>query len=426
MAYLKIKNFGPIKDGLKTNDGFIKLDRLTIIYGEQGSGKSAISKLYSTFLWLEKAICKGSVGLNFTREQFEELCKNQKIDKFFNIDTKLEFKSEKFHFKYGYKPYRKGVLGNDDGFSVENSNADYIRTKIVYVPSERNLLTACENVEHLKLSPMLSLFNDRYSKALEDKDLLNDFVLPIKAKYDILTKRVQIYSDKYDLPINYASSGIQSLLPLSIVSRYLSKSIEADVYKNVQSLTSFEEDNIKKKLQRKYGEDSVQDYFESFKMMKMGVRRENDIDKELIAALKSYFNRRFVNIVEEPEQNLYPDTQIKVIDELLSCLNSNELNKLIITTHSPYLIPYFALCAKCKELLNKDKKLLSKLKKIVPPASFVDNSVINIYKTDVNGNIKQLKPAYNLPSSRNGLNEALESQNEKFAKLLELEDDIDG
>ena len=28
MTLLKIKNFGPIKDGFKTNDGFIKLDRI--------------------------------------------------------------------------------------------------------------------------------------------------------------------------------------------------------------------------------------------------------------------------------------------------------------------------------------------------------------------------------------------------------------
>ena len=28
MTLLKIKNFGPIKDGLKTNDGFIKPDRI--------------------------------------------------------------------------------------------------------------------------------------------------------------------------------------------------------------------------------------------------------------------------------------------------------------------------------------------------------------------------------------------------------------
>ena len=50
---VKIKNFGPIKDGAKD---FIVINRFTIFIGDQGSGKSTIVKLYSTFSWLEKAL----------------------------------------------------------------------------------------------------------------------------------------------------------------------------------------------------------------------------------------------------------------------------------------------------------------------------------------------------------------------------------
>jgi predicted ATP-dependent endonuclease of OLD family len=63
-------------------------------------------------------------------------------------------------------------------------------------------------------------------------------------------------------------------------------------------------------------------------------------DTRLITMFNSLLASRipsyFINIVEEPEQNLLPDTQIRMLFSLLSYRNLNEKNKLIVTTHSPY------------------------------------------------------------------------------------------
>ena len=59
MPQLRIKNFGPIKNGFTENNGFMEISPVTVICGNQATGKSTIAKLYSTFTWLEKALQRG-------------------------------------------------------------------------------------------------------------------------------------------------------------------------------------------------------------------------------------------------------------------------------------------------------------------------------------------------------------------------------
>ena len=54
--------------------------------------------------------------------------------------------------------------------------------------------------------------------------------------------------------------------------------------------------------------------------------------------IRDYINTCFINIVEEPEQNLFPISQVNVLEELIKVNNVIEDNKLLITTHSPYVL----------------------------------------------------------------------------------------
>ena len=136
--------------------------------------------------------------------------------------------------------------------------------------------------------------------------------------------------------------------------------------------------------------------------------------------LLSIITSRFINIVEEPEQNLYPDSQGKVLFELLECMNTNEHNQLMITTHSPYMLSYLTQCAKAAELLEKGVPS-DRIEKIVPVKSAVPGEKISIYETKEDGSIVLLKPYENLPSDENLLNIALADGNERFSQLLDLE-----
>ena len=62
---LKVRNFGPIKDGFThSKDGFFEVGKLSIFVGNQGAGKSTIAKLISSLLWVEKVIFSSEMNKN--------------------------------------------------------------------------------------------------------------------------------------------------------------------------------------------------------------------------------------------------------------------------------------------------------------------------------------------------------------------------
>ncbi len=78
MNRIKIKNFGPIVNGHQNNDGWIDLKKVTVFVGNQGSGKSTVAKLISTFIWIEKALVRG----DYKKKWFER--KNRLKNKYLN------------------------------------------------------------------------------------------------------------------------------------------------------------------------------------------------------------------------------------------------------------------------------------------------------------------------------------------------------
>ena len=144
---LKIKNFGPIKEGYTNpqTDDFFDVHRCSVLIGEQGTGKSTIAKLISTLLWLEKDIIQRRRDFNqFKTEDFIKLCKNQKIDGYFKLDSYICYKSYIFDFEY-----------KDSQFLITKKNdlSKYNGKKIMYIPSERNLISVLEDVDEISGLP---------------------------------------------------------------------------------------------------------------------------------------------------------------------------------------------------------------------------------------------------------------------------------
>ena len=137
---------------------------------------------------------------------------------------------------------------------------------------------------------------------------------------------------------------------------------------------------------------------------------------------RSIIESRFINIIEEPEQNLFPESQNKVLYDLLECNNVSEDNQLIITTHSPYIISYLTLSTKVKDMLDNGISS-GKTDAIVPKAAATDGTNIKVYETHKDGTISLLESYKYLPSDNNQLNNAMIKANEDFSRLLEIEDE---
>ena len=154
-------HFGPITDGYSENNGFINISPVSIIIGNQATGKSTIAKLYSTLSWLEKNLSRVDTKKNYisTKEEFASYLRNQRIDEYLKDNSYIEYIGDAYHFIYDCNKFTIIPLDTD---TVMN----YARPKIMYVPSERNLITVLEDANNIgKLPIMLSVLLDEYNAA---------------------------------------------------------------------------------------------------------------------------------------------------------------------------------------------------------------------------------------------------------------------
>lgn len=413
MSKIKIKNFGPIKEGCVENNGWIDITKITIFIGNQGSGKSTVAKLISTFTWIEKALVRG----DYNKKWFERKSrlKNQflnyhRLENYFEYydslfdKTEIEYLGEAYHVKY-----KNGALTINE---VKNKN--YSLPQIMYVPAERNFIAYVKSPKELKLSSdSLKEFLAEFDNAKREmKGLKSLPINNVNIEYDRLNDILNIRGNNYKVRLTESSSGFQSLVPLYLVSDFLSNSVKKNS-ENKETMSNDEISRFRKGAEEIMANDNLTD----------------EQKRIALSVLSKKFNKTaFINIVEEPEQNLFPTSQWQLLKSLLQFNNINQENKLIITTHSPYIINYLSIVIQAGSLYNKiksKKQLVGKLNNIVPLDSITYSKDVSIYELDeVKGVIAKLKDYEGIPSDRNLLNESLFEGNKLFDELLELEQEI--
>ena len=408
MSKIKIRNFGPIKEGYENDKGWIDIKKVTVFIGNQASGKSSIAKLISTFTWIEKALTRGDYDTKwFTRKNKLKnqylsyhrlqnyLTNNQKLD-----ISEIEYKGDSYYMKY-----EKG------GFSIEESkNGPYSLPQIMYVPAERNFISNVKKPKALSLtSDSLIEFVTEFDNA--KNEMKGSIALPINdvdVEYDKLNDIVNIKGGNYRVRLTEASSGFQSVVPLFLVSRFLANSVKRQSENNKEPMTSDQRERFRKQIRLINETENLTD-----EQKRIAISEE----------AKKFNKTSFINIIEEPEQNLFPSSQRQMLNSLLEFNNMIKENKLIMTTHSPYIINYLTLAVKAYNLKDKVKseELMNKLIDIVPLNSTLSSEDLVIYELDDKGNIIKLKDYEGLPSDENYLNDGLEKSNDLFANLLKIE-----
>lgn len=415
MSQIKIKNFGPIRGGYPENDGFFDVKKVTVFIGNQGTGKSSVAKLISTMTWLEKALYQGKLtekeATSYNRF-VNNYCAYHNLTNYFNKEgkTEIEYIGKAYQIKYSGQKLTVTALATE-GYQVP---------KIMYVPAERNFLSAVRfrNLEKLKELP-LSLFTFLEELERSQKDLSENIKLPIgntHFEFDKLNETANIVGDGYKIKLSEASSGFQSFVPLFLVSQNLSESINEERDTTKSKLSSEEQKRIDTETAKILSNASL----------------SYEVKIAVLKVLSSKFqNECFINIVEEIEQNLFPTSQKEMLFNLLKYANSNEGNALILTTHSPYIINYLSIAIQGDYLIEKygDHKdwetFLVRLDKIVPINSVVAATDVVVYQLDDAGNIVKLPDYEGIPSDNNFLNASLAEGNELFGSLLEIEQDYE-
>ncbi len=402
MSRIRIKNFGPIKEGLTKNDGWMDIEKTTIFIGNQGSGKSTIAKLISTFTWIEKAYTRGDYDNKWFSKKNKlntHFLKYHRLENYFPEDIKrsvLEYVGQACHI----------ILENETLRIEEIKGKSYSLPQIMYVPAERNFIAYVKSPKELKVSSdSFQEFNAEFEKA--KKNIKQHLSLPINdtiLEYDRLNDILNISKEgDYKIKLSESSSGFQSLVPLYIVSKYLSDRIK----EGINDIMSAEER-------------------ERFQKQALEIYSNNDLTDEqkrtLVSALASKFNKTsFINIVEEPEQNLFPTSQQQMLNSLMEFNNYNEANKLIITTHSPYLINHIGLLVKAGNLYESGKYDKEAIEKIIPEKSAIINKKVAIYQMNLDGSIERLGNYKGIPEDDDFLNNELAKSNDDFSELLEIQ-----
>ncbi len=407
MSKIRIKNFGPIKEGYHENNGWMDIKKVTVFIGDQGSGKSTVAKLIATCIWLEKAKNRGDldrVATNFN--WFEHRClMYQGIKNYILPNMEIE---------YIGNLYRIIIIRNEPLKFDEIKDRNYIVPKIMYVPSERNILSTIKSAYDVTgLPDALSTFGEEVKKA--NIELKGEILkLPFK-KFSYTYKEdidvSYVIGEGYQINLLEASSGLQSTIPLFIVSRNLANSI---LYADDDSNPNI---SVNQLIRRNNELANI--------VMDKSIAKEN-LNIELNKVYARYHNKSFINIVEEPEQNLFPTSQRAILNSLVEFNNMSTGNKLIITTHSPYLINYITLAIKAfkvrQKLSDEKKDSDSKINEIVNIKSLIKPEDLIIYQlNELDGTISKLADYKGLPSDENFLNDQLSETNQFFAQLQEIE-----
>ena len=345
MRHLQIRNIGPVKEA------DIELKRFNFIIGPQSSGKSTVAKILSTCSWIEKeATTTMNENLIADADSFVSLMEDfHKMIDYFDDDSEIEYDTDVISIS---------LKGKEFQIRLKNQEL-YRREKICYIPSERNAVTLPElqGFEFGQTNLRSFLFDWYYAREFYGEENKTDILnLGVRYYYD---PSEQKYKDRiehvngktYKIPLGSASSGLQSVVPLQIMIQYYTN----QYFSTFAEKTSFDSDIktriIQNRVIDKYVLSVAYPGFDPQKRNEL-IKEQNDRiherNPEARALLEKYREElerltvpvRTMFIVEEPEQNLYPFTQIDLLEAIMGLCSDGRCHGCTITTHSPFIMNY--------------------------------------------------------------------------------------
>lgn len=251
MEHLRVRNFGPIPNL------DIDIKKVNVFIGEQGVGKSTIAKLLSCCrdLYLYYLIAHAEKD-----ERIKYIFGIHGIQTYLRMDTYIEYhfygtwhllyKDGKFTIsndryndvkgltsylirkglediclKVGHKPHTE--FSNDEFSEFLDKNfriaSSHLRTSF-YCPAERGIVgslsraMASLTLSEVPLPLTLLEFMSFFEKARSEYNSYNIPFLGLEYKYD--NGEDLVSNNEYSIPLRYASSGIQTVIPLLMVIDY--------------------------------------------------------------------------------------------------------------------------------------------------------------------------------------------------------------
>ena len=336
---LIVRNFGPI-DNLD-----IEIRPLTLFIGTQGSGKSTISKLLTICRdirwWLQileqKDVLKpfADFGIN---EYFQD------SSYFWYYLDGEEIKYEKGKFEY----ISKGK--EDEKMLIKVLTALIAESSVSYLEKEKDGLT---------------------SENLSNPHTLNVIKAYCRMGLYILAERNLVGN----LSDSLASIMLHQIPLSNPLLEYMSMFEKAK-----KEFSTYEIPFFGVKFIKKEGKDKIELTNKSkdlpLSACSSGLQSALPMLMVIDYALKTGCFNSFV--VEEPEQNLFPENQREVLGFFTTRLWNKDDNKFVLTTHSPYLLSCLNVLMLAYKL-HHIEKVREEVEKIIVPGYTVNPDVVAVY-----------------------------------------------
>lgn len=378
MATIQIKNLGPIKD-----TGLINLTDVLLVIGRQSSGKSTFMKVLCFCRWIEKKIMTS----------FDNTIHAYTHNKRFTRDLKQFHRIDEMYFKEDTEIIYDGdvvtisLTGVDQNAKINRKSEaweDRYNSKLSYIPAERNLVSAVQNInDTYKAKERDSIFNF-IQEWYEAKDTYgSDNKLTLS-----LTDDFKYYSDNgldyvvlpNGKPITsfYASSGVQSVMPIDVMTDY--------IMGVVGKVVKFSMSDLMNRLMESLDTDVRNEI----------VHGAHEVTEEELAPIREKMKYQSAQLfIEEPEQNLYPDAQRKLVQNLIRHLKAvksigKHRSMVVLTTHSPYVLSILNVLIADAAAVEK-KPGDERLKDVVDESTLLPTNAFSAYFINKDGVFEDIK-----------------------------------
>ncbi len=417
METILIQNFKAIKNTAKRE---IKVANLTILMGEQATGKSTVAKLVYFFKKIPEHILDEILNnTSLNTDSFESNLIKRIRSLFQYLFGNSRYLND-FIFSYKYKnkvsleitnkqPGKQIHLAwSDDGF-IRNLAKD---TLPIY-DQMLLLIDKYDESARRERQRLIGKIAQKIDKCFEYNQLslyipssrnvvvgLEDYIFEIFSKLDKVSA-----SEK----VSYKSENEYILLNFINHIRILKNRFKAGSFEQVIDEENFNIHNstilsetmtqIELILGSKYRyEDSQEKLFFETDSLESYVFLENASSgqQEVIRVIQDIFleileERPIFRVYEEPESHLSPIGQQGLIKLISILANRNPANQIIIPTHTSYILREVANMMKADRIARENPELKDEVSKILKPFYWLDSESVSAYELTRDGEIIDAK-----------------------------------
>lgn len=375
---LIIKNFGPIKKAE------IQIRKYNIFIGDTACGKSIAAKLLSIFNSEEILLLKTGDYNNFIT-----LLSKYNIDFPFHQDSSITYIHDSYHWSISYN-------------SFETNNVNHILLKSIQDKNQENIeeilkqkVIAISDKERDILKKSIWLLNHTKSDDHQIQSAVFQFMKDaLLFGYNI---KNPIYIPAERILISMFSNNIFSLLEANLnipecIKRFGSQYEKAKRSKMPSQKIDFM--NIKVSFEEN---DDIVVFSEDDEAVKL-TQASSGIQSiiPLWVVIENNFNTSAndnILIVEEPELNLYPTKQVKLMESILSKVEES-LGTLVVTTHSPYILSVFDNLILANEVLKNSankRNIKRRIQQITKTDLTINFDHVSSYLFQNNGDVIDIR-----------------------------------